>query len=159
MERGVEALTIDAVAKEAGVSKGGLFYHFPSKKALIEGMISRMTAEVDASLEEELIKSGGDFLPAYIRASFATFPERAKISSALTAAIASEPDLIIPLRKRFFEMQEKMAAAGASPEIGTIIRLAMDGMWFSEVFGFAPPSPELREKMLTALLNLTRKKD
>ena len=38
--KGVAKLTLEAVAKEAGVSKGGLLYHF-SNKALIEGMIVR----------------------------------------------------------------------------------------------------------------------
>ena len=30
--------TLDAVAQRAGVSKGGLLYHYPSKEALIKGM-------------------------------------------------------------------------------------------------------------------------
>ena len=34
-------LTLEAVAKEAGLSKGGLLYHFSNKEALIEGMIVR----------------------------------------------------------------------------------------------------------------------
>lgn len=33
---GASHLTLDAVAKEAGVSKGGLLYHFPTKEALIQ---------------------------------------------------------------------------------------------------------------------------
>ena len=39
--KGVAKLTLEAVAKEAGVSKGGLLYHFSNKEALIEGMIVR----------------------------------------------------------------------------------------------------------------------
>ena len=35
VEKGVDALTLAAVAKQAGVSKGGLLYHFPNKNALI----------------------------------------------------------------------------------------------------------------------------
>ena len=157
LDKGVESLTIDAVAQVAGISKGGLFYHFPSKNKLIEGMIDRLIAEVDASLEEELMKSEGDFLTAYIQASFITNPERTKLSCALIAAIANDPTLIVPLRRRFYEMQNKIILACASPEIGTIIRLALDGMWISDIFGFAPPSPELREKMLSVLLEAASK--
>ena len=36
---GVNALTLDAVAKNANTSKGGLLYHFPNKQALIEGIV------------------------------------------------------------------------------------------------------------------------
>ena len=28
-------LTLDAVAKQAGISKGGLLYHYPNKEALL----------------------------------------------------------------------------------------------------------------------------
>lgn len=156
LDKGAEALTIDAVAQEAGISKGGLFYHFPSKNNLIEGMINRLISEVDSVLEAELAKSGGDFLPAYIRASFVTNPEWTKISCALIAAVGNDPDLLIPLQKRFSEMQIKITAASPSPEIGTMVRLALDGMWISDLFGFAPPTPELREKMLIALLEIAQ---
>ena len=36
---GVMAMTLDAVAQEAGVSKGGLLYHFRSKDDLIAAML------------------------------------------------------------------------------------------------------------------------
>src|SRR3954454_22441411 len=42
LERGVSALTLDAVAEAAGLSKGGLIYHFDSKEALIRAMIARI---------------------------------------------------------------------------------------------------------------------
>jgi AcrR family transcriptional regulator len=158
LDKGVEALTIDAVAQEADISKGGLFYHFPSKKNLIEGMINRLISEIDSLLEAELVKSGGDFLPAYIRASFVTNPQWTKLSCALIAAIANDPDLIKPLQKRFSEMQDRIARAAFSPEIGTLIRLALDGMWISDIYGFAPPPPELREKMLISLLEIAQRR-
>lgn len=39
---GERAATIDAVARAAGVSKGGALYHFPSKEALADGMCDRL---------------------------------------------------------------------------------------------------------------------
>ncbi|SWD32702.1 transcriptional regulator [Klebsiella pneumoniae] len=42
-EEGVVKLTLEAVAQRAGVSKGGLLYHFPSKEALIKGMVEDWT--------------------------------------------------------------------------------------------------------------------
>lgn len=157
LENGADALTLSAVAETAGISKGGLLYHFPSKKKLIEGMIKRMIAEVDAALENELINNGGDYVKAYIHASFPDDPSRSEISAALFAVVANDMGLIEPLRARFFKMQEEIAAAAISPEIGTILRLALDGLWVSDLFGFAPPSAEMREKMRTALLEIVQK--
>lgn len=41
-DRGERSATIEAVAAEAGVSKGGLLYHFASKNDLVEGLIERL---------------------------------------------------------------------------------------------------------------------
>ena len=35
---GLQGFTVEAVAREAGVSKGGIFYHFESKQGLIHAM-------------------------------------------------------------------------------------------------------------------------
>ncbi|MFL5200572.1 MAG: TetR/AcrR family transcriptional regulator, partial [Microvirga sp.] len=55
-EIGAGRLTLDAVAEKAGLSKGGLLYNFPTKEALLQGMIQRMidqvTSEKDALREK-----------------------------------------------------------------------------------------------------------
>ena len=38
-ESGAAHLTLEAVAEAAGLSKGGLLYHFPNKRALLSGML------------------------------------------------------------------------------------------------------------------------
>jgi AcrR family transcriptional regulator len=157
LEKSADALTLEAVALEAGLSKGGLLYHFPSKKKLIEGMIQRLIAEMDSALEAEMAANGGDFLSAYIRISFETNPERDQISCALFAAIANDPDLLTPLQERYGEWQDRASGAAPSPEVGTLIRLALDGLWISDLLCFAPPSPEIREKILQILLGMAHK--
>jgi AcrR family transcriptional regulator len=152
MLHGVEAFTLDAVAREADISKGGLLYHFPTKDLLIQGMIERMIADVDAALAEELEKTPGDYVSAYIRASFRTQSAQGKLSYALFAAIASNPALTEPLRLRFQRMQREISAAASSEELGTLIRLALDGLWFSDLFQFAPPTAGLREKLQASML-------
>lgn len=48
---GSRAATLDAVAAEAGVSKGGLLYHFHSKEALVDAMIERLRGQGDRDVE------------------------------------------------------------------------------------------------------------
>src|SRR5215469_14243714 len=48
LETGAGHLTLAAVAKFAGVSKGGLLYHFPSKDSLLEAMLARYLHDIDA---------------------------------------------------------------------------------------------------------------
>lgn len=47
---GERAATMDAVANLAGVSKGGLLYHFRSKDALVEALITRLAALAEADV-------------------------------------------------------------------------------------------------------------
>jgi len=156
--KGAEGFTLEAVAAETPVSKGGLLYHFPSKNSLIEGMIARSIARVDAAFKEELEKSGGDYLMAYIRASFRTTVEPEPVSRAMTAAITGDPALVEPLRERFCRMQAEIAAAAPSPELGTLIRLCLDGLWYSDLYDFAPPPSNMRPKLMDALLVLVGEK-
>jgi AcrR family transcriptional regulator len=50
-EQSERAATLDAVAARAGVSKGGLLYHFASKDALVGGILERLQRLVDDDLE------------------------------------------------------------------------------------------------------------
>jgi AcrR family transcriptional regulator len=157
LDKGVNALTLDATALEAGVSKGGLLYHFPSKDSLIEGMIERLIHAFDSALERELVKTDGDWLAAYLNVSFISDPHYNQLSTALFAAIANNPTLLKPLQDHFVEWQKKAEETAPSPDVGTIIRLAMDGLWVSDLMGFAPPSPAMRKKLLKVLMEMLKK--
>lgn len=50
IREGERAATMDAVAALAGVSKGGLLYHFKSKDALVEGLADRVRELAEADL-------------------------------------------------------------------------------------------------------------
>ena len=67
-------MTLDAVAAAAGVSKGGLLHHFPTKDALIHGMLDLLIAMyVDRQnllLTREAPGVPGRWLRAYIDMTF-----------------------------------------------------------------------------------------
>ncbi|MGW7267767.1 ScbR family autoregulator-binding transcription factor [Streptomyces sp. NPDC054842] len=61
-ERGYEAATIGEVLARAGVTKGALYFHFPSKQALAEGVLGQQFAAVtvgrQASRLQEFVDTG-----------------------------------------------------------------------------------------------------
>lgn len=65
---GPQALTIDALAKVAGISKGGVQYTFSSKDDLVKGLIDRWTTQFDALVVD--VESAGptEFVRSYIAA-------------------------------------------------------------------------------------------
>jgi AcrR family transcriptional regulator len=53
LESGARHMTLDAVAVKAGVSKGGLLYHFPTKDALLRAMLDRLRKQLDEAWKKK----------------------------------------------------------------------------------------------------------
>lgn len=159
LDKGVSVLTLDTVAQEAGISKGGLLYHFPFKKNLIEGMIKHLIDEMESSLDQEMRRNGGNFLLAFVQVSIKNNAEHNKIFNSLFAAIANDPALLEPLEIRYLEWQNRVVSSVSSPEIGTLVRLAMDGLWISDLLNLAPPSEEMRNKLLILIASLIQREN
>jgi len=154
---GSRRLTIDAVVQESGFSKGGVLYNFPSKQALIEGMVARMVAQTrarhDAALSEAEA-AGEDPMPAMVRCLLQQKEMDRAVSMGLLAALAEHPDLIIPIRAAIAEMRDEMIARAADPELASIIMLAADGLHFSDILGLDILPDDQREAVEARLVAL-----
>jgi len=153
-------LTLDAVAAEAGVSKGGVLYHFPSKDALIAAMLDLLLLDLGEELDREPERCDaaepGDWLRGYIRSSVHIGEDERDLKAALLAAAATDPELLEPMRARYREWQERTERENADPALATIIRLAAEGLWIANMLGLGAPQGELREQVIARMLELTR---
>lgn len=136
---GARKLTIDAVVKESGFSKGGVLYNFPSKLDLIKGMVTRMvenfTARHDAAVRQAEA-DGSAPLRAMVEALITKEPEVDRsVSMGLLAATAENPELIDPIRDAIARMRADILAHARDPEIVNIVLLAADGLHFSHILG------------------------
>jgi AcrR family transcriptional regulator len=160
---GVARMTLAAVSRGAGVSKGGLLYHFPTKDALIGAMIERFIERFEGDIEENLRDElgAGSWVRAYARATFAPSDRQQNLSvtAALVAAAANDPKLAEPLRERYEVWQRRVEDDGLEPALATLVRLAIDGAWLAELFGLAPPSGRLHAGVMQEFLRLSRKGD
>lgn len=157
LREGALKLTLDAVAREAEVSKGGLLYHFPNKEALIRGMIERLLerSERDAARRiEDFGRSPGSQTRAFVESTFVPDEEELDTSAGLLAAVANDPTLLEPVRESFAAWQERIENDGIDPALATLVRLAADGLWMADLFGLAPPDGELREQVIQTMLKL-----
>lgn len=155
---GGDRLTLEAVAHEAGLSKGGLLYHFPTKDALVGGMVAYLIDQFEGDLERAFSQEAdgtGAWLRAYIRVSCSSPEEEVNGDSALLAAVANNPSLLEPLRAHYASWQSHTENDGVPPARATIIRLALDGLWFADLLNLAPPPEPLREQLITELLAFT----
>jgi AcrR family transcriptional regulator len=152
---GAQALTLDAVAAEAGVSKGGLLYHFKSKRDLLDAMVERWLGEWQDEIDES---ADGGFLTGYVHATHlgGVAPEQRDAEFGLVAALIAEPEVLEVVRRRFAEWQARAEREALDPVEATVARLAADGLWIADLLGLAPPRGELREKVLARLIELAR---
>jgi AcrR family transcriptional regulator len=143
---GAQSLTLDAVAAQAGVSKGGLLYHFGSKRELLDGVVERWLDEFQRDIDE----AGGTFPIGYVRASDGAKAEEA----GLLAALIADPAVLATVRERYATWQDRVVTEGGDPVEATVARLAADGLWLADLLGIAPPQGELRMRVLARLLEL-----
>ena len=165
LRHGASTLTLDAVAAEAKVSKGGLLYHFPSKRALIEGMIDRMIRSFEADLEKALQLSPpapGRFARVLVSTMLERPPQtrdrESRMSAALLAAAANQPDLLAPVHQAYTRWMSAITSDGLPSNRAITVFAALDGIWFWTLFGvYHPNSEELQAivKTLEAVINGT----
>ncbi|SER67834.1 TetR/AcrR family transcriptional regulator [Salisediminibacterium halotolerans] len=138
-ERGIFNLTLESVAKEAEISKGGLLYHFPSKEALVQGMVEYLSnnyqEKINQNAEADPLERG-KWTRAFLNVTFNQGYPNKDWNSGLLAAKAVKPELLQPLHSAYQDWQEKIEGDGLDPVDATIIRLATDGIWLAELFDF-----------------------
>lgn len=148
---GAAGLSIDAVAKEAGVSKSTVVYDHKSKNALLEALIDRrMNMELERQSAAVAASSNTPHPELYGRISCADRvlddTERA-VALAICASVSSEEKLQQQMRD-WTQTDIKAMADGPKPHAALMSYLALCGFFVTELFGFHQWSPEDQIKIL-----------
>lgn len=164
---GVARMTIDGVAREAKLSKGGVLYHFSTKEALIKAMIDRLLAEFERDvgrfLEKDKDAGPGRWTRAYVRATLSAPPSPIDKSggtstqafgAALIAALAVNPSLLAEYQGRLREWQRRLESDGIDQGRALVVSLAADGLWLYELLGLWRPTKTQRRQVAEELLQL-----
>ena len=157
LESGTRHVTLDAVAARAGVSKGGLLYHFPTKEALLRAMLERLSKQTDEAMNrkrKELKEGPGRKIKAFILLNAERDPKRDQIGSALLAAVAHDPRLLQPVRDDFSRYLAEFVESGPDFKRVAVIYFAIHGLLFSELLSLSLLSSGERNDLLEELLRL-----
>jgi AcrR family transcriptional regulator len=157
VDGGPTGLTLDAVVERAGVSKGGLLYHFPTKDALVQGLISRLIArgnERRTAAAKELPAGPARELKADIITMLRKPDSDRRVSAALLAAVANEPKLINTIREFHRDRFAAHAEEGGSFDRKALVLLAADGLFLLELLQASPFDPDQRKALVDELLRL-----
>ncbi|GEO80747.1 TetR family transcriptional regulator [Pararhodospirillum oryzae] len=138
-EQGAARLTLDEAARQAGVSKGGVLYHFRSKDDLIRAMVQRLIEEYDeqaAAMYAREAEGPYRWARTYVGLSFdPRGPGADPVGAAVLAAVALNPDLLAPIRAMFHDILERLRSDSPDPTRALLIGLALDGLFLNRVTG------------------------
>jgi len=159
-EQGARHLTLDAVAERCNLSKGGVLYHFPTKVALLQGML-------DAYLEgesETFARLTGEApdettaLELEIQTAFANSVDNTHVSRALIAAVAENPELTSSVQEFLDGKWREAVGKARDRNLAAVLLYSAMGVYLQEVLHYHSPDlltgddmPELsdiRELML-----------
>lgn len=135
IEHGERAATLEAVAAAAGVSKGGLLYHFGSKKALVDGLCDWFDELVAADVEE--MKAAPEGVVAYyVRTSYY---DDSPIDRAIVAVLRLSQGANDRAQQAIRTMQEAfLATLRQEVEDGATARAILllgDGLYYNAALG------------------------
>ena len=156
---GTTSVTLEAIAAEAGVSKGGLLYHFPSKSAMYLGLLQSVRDSVVTDMAAATARSGA--ARGFLEYSEPTADDEADFFTSLIAAVrtgqnadAGEQDgqaaaLLVDI---FRAWEEPMRAAVGDPVQAETIRLVGFGLYFSALTGLPPVDPGVLAELFDRLV-------
>ena len=156
VERSPEALTLDAVAQRAGVSKGGLLYHFPTKAALQEGVVDAYLEAFEAAVDADAAAhpaATGRWLRAYVRVGLSDADPRPGLEAAYLLA-AGHPTLLERLRACSRRWSERATEDGIDPTTAAVVMHATDGFWFADALGLHGADRGARQRVEARLMAL-----
>ncbi|MGI8869864.1 MAG: TetR family transcriptional regulator [Mycobacteriales bacterium] len=144
---------MDSVAARAGVSKGGLLYHFPSKQALTDGLAQRLRDYTDANLALADTRGAARAFLQTSRPSTAEAQHYWAVIAAVqsdTAAVSDRTRAI--LHDVFTDWSTRLKAEISDPVLADIIRLVGDGLYLAAVTGLLPLPARRTQRVINHLI-------
>ena len=155
---GITALTLEAAAEEAGLTKPGLMYHFRTRDDLLIAIQRHLTETWEEQLLAELGKpleqsTAQERAAAYARINAHGSASKADLAFMVESATRSE------LAQVWNDLMARWVPQPSVPDPAQLdlflARLAADGLWLFEATRPAPLAPEVKEALIRMIAALT----
>jgi AcrR family transcriptional regulator len=152
--RGAGHLTFDELASESGVTRGGITYHFPTKEALLKGLIEADIQDWETTAGSLGTDCQCDKAAAFmgqVRCNLDPMDAGHKrFVSGLMSAAMVDPSLLDPIRehqkRKFAEWQWDDASL-----LRYLMLLAAEGVFWQDFFDLNPLPPEVRARIVALI--------
>jgi AcrR family transcriptional regulator len=156
VEQGLAAVTVQAVADAAGVTKGGFMHHFPSKQALVDAVFAELLDTLDRDLDARIAadpEPRGAFTRAYLFSVFDMPPSQSGGPwAALYVSMLADADLRALWARWYAARLDRHRATDDDVRLAAV-RAAADGVWLADLTGARLAE---RERLRNLLLDMTR---
>jgi AcrR family transcriptional regulator len=151
-------LTLDAIARESGLSKGGVMHQFRTKQAVLKALLEHQTAYFEDFSRKYLAKTTSS--QPQLSAQIATLREvtaRPRSEAfAILAALADDPALLAGSRDIDAAKLKTIKAEAADPQLALLRWSAARGLALSALFGMCPFTEKDRNELFERLLDDTQ---
>ena len=157
---GAGHLSLEAIARQAGVSKGGLLYHFPTKKSLMRALVEHhISLTEQAIVEAELTaRSPNAVATALVHVSRKVCDvKRPRAQEGALAAFVEDPSLFDPVRTHHRRVADRLRASAADPDLSLIALLTLEGIKAHDVMALDFLKEAERKRVLERLAALLQK--
>ena len=152
--RGAGHLTFDELAAESGVTRGGITYHFPTKEALLKGLIEADIQDWESTADSLGTDCQCDKAAAFmgqVRCNLDPMEAGHKrFVSGLMSAAMVDPGLLDPIRehqkRKFAQWQWDDASL-----LRYLMLLAAEGVFWQDFFQLDPLPPEVRARIVALI--------
>jgi AcrR family transcriptional regulator len=157
-EHGADDVSLEEIARRAGVGIGTLYRHFPARQALLEAVYKDQVDALDALAAKLLVaESPGEALGTWMRAFLAFGRTKRSLSAALVEMIGKNSELMsecsMILRGRTEELLSRAQQAGAArPEVkpADLLRLTHGLIMATET---APADPDQPDRLISLVID------
>ncbi len=156
-DEGATQLTIDAVAKRAGISKGGVMYNFGSKDELLSALVDRVAQMTLIRMKESEAQFGNRVCPmldALIEEGLRNDPAEQKLFSGLLGAVANKPILAKPAADAYSAMYRRLESMEEMAPNALAVSLALDGLLFLRLLKLVDFDAANIERLRSVLMRL-----
>ncbi|MGE4372790.1 MAG: TetR/AcrR family transcriptional regulator [Xanthobacter sp.] len=132
---GAAGLTIDALAKAAGISKGGVQYSFSSKDDLVRALIERWTHQFDELLGEMDDVPPADLVRKYIKVMRSSQAAMNAKMAGLMIAYIQNPENVPETREWYRSMFKRLGEGTSDAKAARVALLAVEGLFMLRISG------------------------
>jgi AcrR family transcriptional regulator len=135
-----------------------LLYHFPSKEALVAGMVDALCQRFAVTVAEWKEREPGPSASARAYLSANAFPAEGEVHQweTLASAFLLSPAQLQQWRDECRAWRREDKEDSSDPLDALILRLAADGLWLSDLFELYAMTTEERRELVVRLNRLVQ---